>query len=97
MKLTEEQLKEISSHAENLLSLSEISEIIEVNSDELHKEYDKKTEVYKAYRRGFLIVKSKLNKSAIQQAVAGSSPALNQVLKILEGLNNEAIKKIEQI
>jgi adenylosuccinate lyase len=91
--MTEEQLKEITAHAENLLDVADIAEILEVDPAELQREYNKKTEVYKAYRKGFLLTKSKLNKSAVQQAVAGSSPALNQVLKILETLNNENIKK----
>lgn len=86
MKLTEEQLKAISEHAENLLTLDEIAEVIEVKKEELIHEYSLKKEVYSAYRKGFLIVKSRLNKSAIQQAVAGSSPALNQVLKIIDNL-----------
>ena len=93
MKFTTEQLNQISSHAENLLSIREIAEVIEVDPDALNNEYNKKDDVYRAYRKGFLIVKSKLNKSAIQQAVAGSSPALHQVLNILEVLNNEAIKR----
>lgn len=86
MNFTEDLLKEIEVHAGNLMSLEDIAVIIEVDFNSLKNEFNKKTDVYKAYQRGFLIRKSQLNKAAIEQAISGSSPALNQVLKIIENL-----------
>ena len=84
--MTEEQLKDVESHAGNLMSIDDIAIIIGVDVGSFKKEYEKKTGVYQAYQRGFLIRKSQLNKAAIEQAISGSSPALNQVIRIIENL-----------
>jgi len=86
MTVGEDQLKEIEAHAGNLMSLEDIALIIEVDYKSLKAEYERKSEVFRAYQKGFLIRKSQLNKAAIDQAISGSTPALNQVLKIIENL-----------
>ena len=93
MNISEQQLKEIEIHAGNLMSLEDIAMIVEVDYNMLKTDYDRKGSVFKSYQRGFLIRKSQLNKAAIEQAISGSSPALNQVIKIIEVLNNEGIKR----
>jgi hypothetical protein len=86
MNLNSEQLKEIEIHAGNLLSLDDIAIILEQDKNQLKSEFSKKGEVYKAYMKGYLLRKSLLNKAAIDQALSGSSPALQQVLKIIDNL-----------
>lgn len=76
MTLSTEQLKEIEELAANLMKRSEIAIILGLDSTLFAKASKKPgTDVFNAFQRGYLITKSKIKKSIVSHATAGSSPA----------------------
>lgn len=88
MEWNEEHLNEIEQHAHNLMTLEEISEIMEVDTVEFVKAYQEKGELYKKIRRGRLLCKSTKQASEIDLSHRGHADAQKRVYEI--------IKRIEQ-
>lgn len=58
-------------------SIEQIAIVLEVDSKKLKKEYDKKSDFYKAYQKGYLVTELQIREKVIKLANDGSTPAMN--------------------
>lgn len=83
-ELTNEELSELEKFSYAQLKLSEIAIILGVNETELIQlALNAGNSVFDAYQRGRLRAKSEINTSIIQAAAAGSTPAQNLAIGLI--------------
>jgi hypothetical protein len=81
MNLSAEQLSELEEMAGLFFSIEDISDNLEVDSEELEKLISLKSgEIYKTYKRGWLKGDITLRKSIAKAAENGSNPAQQMML-----------------
>lgn len=84
-----EVLSEITEHAKNLLSVTEIALIVDKTEAEFINDLETIPKVKKALVKGYLLQKSLINKSILKEAEQGSVPAQKDALKMLKNIENE--------
>jgi hypothetical protein len=89
MNLSDKNFEEISEFASLLFSPEEIATLIGADEQEfLLQMEEKRSKVFNAYYKGFLLTKAKIRKSEIEMAQRDSAPA--------QALVNKLIDKIER-
>jgi hypothetical protein len=84
-KLNEDQLNMIEAMAATGFSAGEIAEVLEVDALQFEEDFaNKKSLVYKKYRKGFLQASFELRKRIFKDAGYGSSPAQTLAKKIMD-------------
>lgn len=85
MDLTKEQLNSVTEFAEAGMNVDEIAIILDVDRKEFIKQVTNiNSDIYKAYQKGLLMVKYRIQKSIIKMAERGSNPAQIQAQKLIQ-------------
>jgi len=86
--LTEEEITNLRNLAEALLTDEQIADVLELSYAEFLQLMEDSSEVNKALKAGRLLTVAKVNKSIIEAAEQGSSPAQAMVKKMVDNLTN---------
>lgn len=90
MILSDEKLMELKGFGAAFFSIKKTAVCMQLNYDELMIELsNEKSTIYAAYYSGLFESESKVNRSIIDVAINGSSPAQTQALKLIEFCKNE--------
>ncbi len=93
MQLTAEKLQEVENFAGLYFTIDEISEILELDRDQVHQWYgDPESSFYKSYKKGFLLSEAKVRKCILDLALRNSSPAQDAVKKIARDTRNKNLR-----
>lgn len=89
MELTQEQLDQLEKFAAAYLEVSDIATLMDLDEDKFRLMIFKMDNpVYRAFKKGRLLTKTLINKSIIDCAKAGSGPAQQEALRMLQKLKN---------
>jgi len=94
MELTDEQLIELENFAQGFNSPKDIAKVFGKDPEQFAIEIKKPGPIHDAYQKGLLLSRFKLNKSIVDQAIAGSTPAQATAEKLLQKLENEGYNYI---
>lgn len=84
-EISEAQLAMVEEMAGTGFSLQEIAEVIEADPTAFQEAFEQKdTEVYRRYRKGYLLAQFQLRKRIFKDAGHGSSPAQTLAKKIMD-------------
>jgi hypothetical protein len=89
MELSKDELIELENFAQGFNKPREIALVFGKDPEQFVQAINTKGPIRDAYQRGLLLSKFKLNKSIVDQAIAGSTPAQTAAAKLIQELKNE--------
>ncbi len=94
MQVTEEELKTLEELGGALMSPKEIAIVMEWDLSDFRANLtDPSSLVYKSYYKGYFTSKAAINKSIVEHASNGSSPAQTEALKLIKNIEIENVSE----
>lgn len=84
LELNKPEMQMIEEMGATGFSPAEIAEVLELDKELFIEEFNKKTTLYKTYRKGFLKAQLELRERIMKDAKHGSSPAQTLMKKIFD-------------